>query len=285
MSCNPAKNWVYADFFKPFKENKLPPTKAFVQALAKDNPHNPKTYIESLKNLQDKVLKERLWFGNWEYEDDELSLFKIDDIHDLFTNTVDKSDMMFITCDVARMGRDLTVIMVWKGLECVDITTYDKTTITEVCELIKKKEIQFKVPRSHTLADEDGVGGGVVDNLKCRGFVGNSSQIEDRQREFDSAYKVNYQNLRSQCFYILGELVQTSKMRINTENSEYKEKIIEDLEQIKAKDVDKDGRLRIISKEDIKEYIGRSTDFADCLMMRMLYEVDGPRDLTIRTVG
>ena len=48
-SCNPAKNWVYNDFYKPSKNGTLPPNKAFIQALATDNPFISEHYIESLK--------------------------------------------------------------------------------------------------------------------------------------------------------------------------------------------------------------------------------------------
>ena len=45
--------------------------------------------------------------------------------------------------------------------------------------------------------------------------------------------------------------------------------IIEELEMIKQVDVDSDKSFRIISKEEIKEALGRSPDFADSIMMRV----------------
>ncbi len=56
-------------------------------------------------------------------------------------------------------------------------------------------------------------------------------------------------------------------------SEEYKQFIIEEREQIKARDVDKDTSRRITSKDEIKEHPGRSPDFADMLMMRMYFEV------------
>ena len=37
---------------------------------------------------------------------------------------------------------------------------------------------------------------------------------------------------------------------------------------------DKDGKLRILPKEKIKDNIGRSPDYLDCFIMRMWYEVN-----------
>ena len=56
-------------------------------------------------------------------------------------------------------------------------------------------------------------------------------------------------------------------------NDDLKEGLIEELEQIKRKNSDKDGKLEIIGKDEIKENLGRSPDLADCLMMRMYFEL------------
>jgi hypothetical protein len=45
------------------------------------------------------------------------------------------------------------------------------------------------------------------------------------------------------------------------------------MEQIKQKDIDKDTRLGIISKDVIKANIGRSPDHWDSIMMRYYFEL------------
>ena len=42
----------------------------------------------------------------------------------------------------------------------------------------------------------------------------------------------------------------------------------EEMEQVKLKDIDKDGRQGIIPKDRVKEMIGRSPDEWDSIMMR-----------------
>ena len=54
---------------------------------------------------------------------------------------------------------------------------------------------------------------------------------------------------------------------------EYKKLIIEDLEQIKLKNLGKDQALQVLTKEELKELLGRSTDCGDALMMRMFFEL------------
>jgi hypothetical protein len=127
MSCNPSKNWLYSEFYKPWKNGKLEATMAFIQALAKDNPHNSPAYLEMLKNIKDKATRERLWFGHWDYEDDPSALMTIDAITDLFTNTIEVSDEFYLTFDVARKGRDRAIAMIWHDLEVIYIEVVDKS--------------------------------------------------------------------------------------------------------------------------------------------------------------
>jgi len=125
---------------------------------------------------------------------------------------------------------------------------------------------EHSIPRSNVVIDEDGVGGGIVDELQgVKGFVNNSKPKE-------GVIKYNYANLKSQCYFKLADLVNEGKISIKCDIG-IRKLIIEDLEQIKRKDADKDGKLAVTPKEDIKENIGRSPDFGDALMMRMLFEV------------
>ena len=51
MTCNPAKNWVFREFYQPAQDGTLPPYRAFVQALVTDNPNISPHYIDNLKKL------------------------------------------------------------------------------------------------------------------------------------------------------------------------------------------------------------------------------------------
>ena len=137
----------------------------------------------------------------------------------------------------------------------------------EVAEIIKSFQIENQVPNSHIVVDEDGVGGGVVDILRCKGFVNNSSALENpitRKKE-------NFDNLKSQCYFKLAQMINDSKLYINASGT-MKEMIIQELEQVKQKAVDNDATKGIIPKDKVKALIGRSPDFSDCLAMRMVFE-------------
>lgn len=277
-TCNPHKGYLYIEFYKPWKNGTLAPDRAFIRALVTDNPHISPYYIESLHALRDKVLRARLLLGDWEYSDDDLSLFSFDALTDLFTNQGLEGEQ-YLTCDAARYGRDRAVIVRWEGLRAVEWVIYERSSmVTLETELLVMAQ-KYNIPMSRVLVDEDGVGGGIVDHLQCKGFVGNSAPIEKKKKhEIKKVeYKVNYQNLRSQCYYELADKVNDRLVAVKSENMTLKDQLVQELEPVKAMDVNKDTKLRIVPKDEIKMHIGRSPDLADTLMMRMYFELKPER--------
>ena len=275
-TCNPSKGWVYKNYYKPQKDGTINPDKCFIQALVTDNPFIDPNYIENLKGLP-KQQRDRLLHGKWEIDDDS-ALISYDNLINLFTNThiIDETATKYITCDVARMGSDKAVIMVWVGLEIIEVYEYAISKINELQAVIIALKNKHAVSNLNIIADEDGVGGGLVDNLKIRGFINNSKALNDE----------NYQNLKSQCYYKLSELIERNEIYISAElSSTQQEQIIEELEQVKSADNDSDGKLKIINKQQIKQNIGRSPDYSDAMMMRMFYQLvpNPPKNLGIIT--
>ena len=272
------KGWAYGEFHKPWREGTLLDDRAFIQALVTDNPHISKHYTESFKRLKDPALRERLLNGNWEYDDDPNALFETDALHDLFTKPVSgEGEERYITCDAARLGRDKCVIMVWRGWTAIHITAYGTSRLTQTEAEIERLLTVYGIPRSHVVVDEEGVGGGILDHLEgTKGFVEGSSPIQDKVREQEAqqpGYRVNYMNLRAQSYYTLAEIVREHKLAIPCADQDQQETIIEELEQFKGRDVEKYGKLKIVPKDEIKQNIGRSPDFADAISMRCWFEI------------
>lgn len=264
-SCNPSKNWVYTKFYLPSEEDRMDIDKRFIQSLPTDNPHLPKSYLESLLSL-DEASKQRLYYGNWRFDNDPSKLMDYDKIQNIFTNDFVEHGDKYISADIARYGSDKMVVCVWSGFRVIDIFSLNKSSIVETADAIKQLANKHKVPLSNIIADEDGVGGGVVDVLRCKGFINNSKPMEVENKV------VQYQNLKSQCYYKLAELVQLNQVYIDCKDGVIQDEIIKELEQVKRDKIDSDGKLCILSKEKVKELIGRSPDYADALMMRMYFE-------------
>ena len=263
MTCNPAKNWVYSEYYRPSKDNTIKPYRKFIQSLVGDNTYISKHYEKQLFEL-DELSKQRLLYGNCEYDVTNDSLIEYDAILSLF-NQQGVDGEKYITCDVARFGSDKTVIMYWQGLHLRYVRTLLKSAVNDVVDEIKKLQQENQVNLTNIIVDEDGVGGGVKDYLRCKGFINNSRALKSE----------NYQNLKTQCYYKLADLINKGQIGISCSDVNVKNYIIEECEQVRTKDADKDNKLQIIQKDTVKGILGRSPDYSDALAMRMYYEIDG----------
>jgi phage terminase large subunit len=274
---NPDKGHVYSRYYKPSRDGVMPLYMRFIKALPTDNPHLPASYIEQLKRSE-KVTRERMLYGNFEYDDDPSALFEHDVILDLFTNSGKRTGIKYLICDVARKGVDKMIIELWDGLHCYRTITVPykiKSNHVLAKEFILKICKEEGIRMSNVLLDEDGIGGGLVDELGCKGFVNNSRVIKPRDHPDDQP-PPNFANLKTQCYFELADYALKGKIGITVDAQEVRDCIIEELEQVKEKDMDKDTKKSLIGKDVIKEHIGRSPDYSDTLMMRMYFELDKP---------
>lgn len=266
---NPVKTWPYQEFYKPHRDGQLPFYRKFVQAFVTDNPYAPQAYIDSLDKLPDGPQKQRLRYGNWEYDDDPATLILYEKILDIFTNDFDslRGDR-YLTGDVARLGSDKITVGTWEGWRA-KIKYYEKKRITESYEYIKNTKNSLYIPTSNMILDEDGVGGGLVDMLGCNGFVNNSRALKNPVDEKEE----NFYNLKSQCYFKLAERINRNGVFVDCPDPDIRQEIIEELEWVKQYQMDKDVKKRVLPKEIIKENLGRSPDWADMLMMREWFEL------------
>ena len=134
----------------------------------------------------------------------------------------------------------------------------------------------MQIGNSDVIVDEDGVGGGVVDFLKFKGFVNNSKPLPAPNGPVDDKGNFileNFDNLKSQCYFRLADRINKGGVYLECESEEVKQWIIEELEQVKQKVLDSDLKKGVVPKDKVKEMIGRSPDFSDTIMMREYFEL------------
>jgi len=219
--------------------------------------------LQAKRDLPEKIFKE---LYEAEASEDDGQLISNESISKLFSNTHVVDGVKYITADIARLGKDKTVIYYWNGLRVEDVIELNISTVTETANAIKVLQAKYNVNNTNTICDEDGVGGGVVDILRCVGFVNNSRPIKI------GAFEENFSNLKTQCYYKLSETINRNE--IYFAKSEFERKLSEELEWVRLpKELDT-SKISLMSKDEIKKKIGRSPDYADALMMRMYFMVN-----------
>ena len=283
LTANPKKNWLKRLFYNPYKNGTLTKQYSFIRSLYSDNKFTSDIYGEQLNEINDKATRDRLRDGNWDYDDDKNCLVDGRAIDDIFTNTVDDGNK-YATLDIARFGRDTTKLYLWKGFKNYKIITWNHqdTEITAV----KVKQIleEEQIPYSRVIADEVGVGGGVIDKLRgINGFIANSSPLENPEapkvkvirngKITEMVVKENFKTLKDQCGYMLADKINDRAMRLEVNDETDKERISEEISELKDAKPDEDTKKQLISKDIIKENIGRSPDDLDNLIMRMWFDL------------
>ncbi len=274
QTCNPSKNYLYREYYRKFKENKLEDWKAFVQALPQDNKKLPAGYLENLNRMLSKSQKRRLLDGDWEFDDSADILIDYEKILDCFTNSHVPDGVGKITCDLARLGGDRIVEVRWNGFRAT-IKWWKKQGLDVTGRWLENSRNEMGIGKSDVLCDEDGVGGGVVDYEKFKGFVNNSSPLPSPDGELDdkgNPIKENYDNLKSQCSFRMADRINKNGLYIICDE-EIRQLIIEEMEQVRQKNLDSDLKKGVVPKEKIKEILGRSPDFWDAIMMREYFEL------------
>lgn len=273
MWCNPRKGHLYNDFIKPSKDGSITTDRIFIPALYTDNPHiDHAKYAAQYKNA-DRVTKERILFGNWEYDDRPYKLFTYDAITDLFTNPSNRWEK-YIIWDVTWEGKDRWPIAVFDWWTVIDYYVFKKCWAIEYQDKVKEFAQRYWIPMSRVLLDQDWIWWGVVGNLKCKWFQNGSSAIDDRNKVDmkKSWWKPWFMNLKTQCYFYLQTIIEQSLMNIDVMEA-HKDTIIEELDAYEEIEVDKEWPRKITPKYKIKEMIWHSPDFADLLAMRCWFEI------------
>ncbi len=278
LTCNPKRNWLYTEFYRPNKKKTLSKDMCFIESLYKHNKYTSDSYGASLQKIKDQAMRERLMKGNWEYEDDPSILMDYDAINDMFTNTFVEEGDKYLSSDLAMKGRDNFNVLAWNGFRCKILGVHkDSKNIVqnlykpkaegkEIEEDLKLIAEKTKTPRSNIIFDSGGLGN------YLESYMQGIKEFNGARRAYK---KEEFKNLRAECYFKLAELVNQRKIYFECDDVNLRDEIITELMQIKQDKIDDDEhKKKIISKEDIKiSLAGRSPDFADVLMMRMFFDV------------
>ena len=98
----------------------------------------------------------------------------------------------------------------------------------------------------------------------AKAFVNDSKPLKD----------AHYKNLKTECAFLLKEKIENDEVYISDQS--FRKQIIADLENICREPADDEGKIKLEKKSKHKERTGRSPDFFDSLIMRMIFELKKP---------
>ena len=158
---------------------------------------------------------------------------------------------VIIGVDVARMGGDRSVFWKRKGLKTLKVEVNQKTRIDELADKLEvfanSKKVEIKI-------DDTGVGGGLTDLMKRRGY--NVIPINFGAAASD---KDKYPNLISEAWFNLRDVIDGATLPMDND-------LLMELTTRKWQ-MDSKGRRGVESKQDYKKRGYRSPDLADACII------------------
>ena len=275
LTCNPSKNWLKQEYYDKWEKNELQPNQYYLPALIEDNPFATEDYWQNLEELKrkDEFLYEKLRKGDWNFDSNPNRLCGLEEIEAIFENDHVSEGKTYLTADIARLGKDKAVIIVWKGWKVVEMLTYDVSRTTEIQTAIMVLRRKYGIAKHRCIADEDGVGGGVVDNTGVLGFVSVKPPIKEKGVTSGRLEKPNYRNIAVQCAFHLADKVNEGDLWVDYDiTKEQKDRIKRELAQIISIPSDY-GKLDLKRKSEIAKDIGGSPDYLDALKMRVYFDL------------
>ena len=233
---------------------------------------------------QDEDTRKQLLEGIWKISNTPNDIYEHSAFMGLFENIKFSENIgKFITADIAMKGSNKLVVGYWEGFELVDIAIMDKSDGKQVIELISDMARKYSVENRYICYDADGVGSYVDGFIKgAIPFNGGVSALSVKDEMSGRLIKENYFNLKTQCFYRSGNRVAQGNMKINKRVADkmydtqmtIRQRFMFERKAIKRDKVDNDGKLRIISKDEMKIKLnGDSPDLMDMFMMREIFEL------------
>nr|DAO33598.1 MAG TPA: terminase large subunit [Caudoviricetes sp.] len=291
LSGNPSQNFLRTEYYDPYMElgggeyrswtighttakefrgnltktHKIEMKRCFLRMSVYQNPFIPQSYIDTLKTLPRRERK-RLLDGDWDYVDDDSSLFKSGLIDKAITYELPQPGDKFnkvIGVDVSDAGRDRTVFsLIDNGVlvtqKCSEVQmNWDRNSEEPLSYLIANELIEFaqrngfqQVNAKNIAVESNGVGVGVRDALRVRGWT-LTEYVNTGQSRSDNYYNLML-NMDSGTIKIYKDVSTLGELRKELGAHTY------EMENQQPK---------VIKKSKLKEVLGHSPDYSDSFMI------------------
>jgi len=269
ITSNPKKNWLYQYFYKPWRNENLPLDYAFIPSLVTDNPYRERGSAEALESIENNAQRERLRYGNWDYEEEPDQLIKYEWIQEAIDIVLPKAGKQKLGIDVARYGDDKTVFCRLQGNHLTEMKAWQGIDTTQSAQYAAQDIEEHGIDTDLVGVDVVGLGAGTVDHLNALGYEvieisAGAKPVNDAMQK-ESTYE--FADLRSQMWWHTREQLRTGQVSLTEEYPLLLEDLTAPRYEIRQEKV-----IKVESKESIKQRIGRSTDYGDAFVQAQFVE-------------
>lgn len=201
------------------------------------------------------------------------ALTTLNDILELWSNDFVSHGSKSMVVDVAGNGKDKFVVAIFSGLRMIHYEIHDKTDGFDIVAIMKRLKKRFKIKNHNIIFDSIGVGHAATGWFKgAYEFKSNLKPIRNRTISHEGKKKEvsDYKDLRDDCAFKLADCINELDIFIECKMSqEVMEIIQQELGQLRTL-VNKNELRQLITKDEIKDNIGRSPDWMDVFIMLMI---------------
>jgi phage terminase large subunit len=278
-STNPSPGFVRQEFFDKYEKmgagrmqkwqngfvyvngERLPAYDVYIKSTAVDNPFIDENYVEGLRRLPPQERK-RLLDGDWNYLDEDNSLFTMAIIDKMTVYAIPEEEEKFekyIGVDPSDAGKDSTIV-----------TLVEQGVITQQLEIksptVKDSAIGFFIAgKLITFAEKHGFTKPIAKHITVEGN-GIGASLRDAMRTLGwniNIYTATLQT-RNEGYYQF--MIDADSGAIKMLNTVIEEGTL--LRQLAAHRFDLDsGKPVVTRKKDLRQILGRSPDHADSAMI------------------
>jgi len=207
--------------------------------------------------------------GIWADDEESEALLSAEDIEKLFTNTPQTQGRRCCTADVALTG-DFFVLGAWQGKHLEDFLAFHGVLSDQAVDICRNFLEVHSIREENFLYDENGLG------LFLKGYFKKASGFNNKQAA--SNQKI-WNNQKSECAEKFIQAVKQGKYSINPDlrlrmfaGMPFEDRLLSEKNALRRKQND-NGRFEIISKPEMKKFVGHSPD-----AIEMIFEREGIDD-------
>jgi len=219
--------------------------------------------------------------GNWDIKidgDELVTRTQMEHFLDEHREAAVGDGTMYMTIDVALLGLDNFVVIIWKGLHIQDVVVKEKLDSGMAVEVVSSLMNEYGVREDHIFYDSIGNGQALTCYKRAVPIFAQAAPV---------GLEIAYDSLKSQILYTLGKYLIEGKLTcsafaankmfrygrgLKREKLSFREIMQNERRALMIED--SPGKTKMKNKKMMKAILGQSPDFLEAVAYRMMFELN-----------